>query len=222
MVEREEVGLEELSLEGYRRYENSILADVPRGLAEKGVLATTLFMYYMDGESENEWTGRKTFMNVEESYIASGVYPESHLSKVYESYEEMVVVRRRDGTTVEEYETRYKILDKKEDKRIRAEALRYWQTNGLATYFEEVAIAKIGGIQAEKLLQNLIISKALRDGDDQTFYVNKAIDILGMKVKDKKVEINLRKLGGQEIIEATSKQPGAGFLGAVDFLESDD
>lgn len=222
MVEREEVGLEELSLEGYRRYENSILADVPRGLAEKGVLATTLFMYYMDGESENEWTGKKTFLNVEESYIASGVYPESHLSKVYESYEEMVVVRRRDGTTVEEYETKYKILDKREDKRIRAEALRYWQNNGLATFFEEVAIAKIGGIQAEKLLQNLIISKALRDGDDQTFYVNKAIDILGMKVKDKKVEINLRKLGGQEIIEATSKQPGAGFLGAVDFLESDD
>lgn len=221
-MKEEVVRIQDIAIDGIRRYENSILADVPKALAEKGVLATTLFMYYMDSESENEWTGCKTFMNVEESYIASGVYPDEHLAKVYYPYEEAVVTRQRDGSSVEGYVMRYKILDKKEDKRIRTEALRYWQSNGLATHFEEVAVAKIGGIQAEKLLQNLIITKALKEGDDQTFYVNKAIDILGMKVKDKKLEINLRKLGGQEIIEATSKQPGAGFLGALDYLESEE
>lgn len=221
-MKEEVVTIEDLAVDGIRRHENSILANVPKALAEKGVLATTLFMYYMDQESKNEWTGKKTFMNVEESYIASGVYSDEHLENVYRTWEETIEVKRRNGDTIEEYVTKYEVLDKREDKRIRAEALRYWQSNGLASHFEEVAIMKIGGIQADKLIQNLVITKALADGESQEFYVKQAIDIMGMKVKDKKIEINLRKLGGQEIIETTSKQPGAGFLGGVDYLDGDD
>jgi len=212
----EVVGLEELAENGIRRYENSILSNVPQSLAEKGVLATTLFMYYMDNESRNEWTGKKTYMNVEESYIMSGIYGDEHLRKVYKNEVEVVEVRRKNGDVVEEYVTKYEVIDKREDKRIRAEAIRYWQTNGLASFFGEMAVLKMGGISADDLLRALIIENSLREGENQTFYVSKAIDILGMKVKDKKVEINLRTNGGQQIIESTSQQPGAGFLIPID------
>ena len=219
---KEVATIEDIAVDGLRRHENSILANVPKALAEKGVLATTLFMYYMDQESRNEFTGKKTFMNVEESYIASGVYSDEHLQKVYRTWEETIEVRRKNGDTIEEYVTKYEVIDKKEDKRIRAEALRYWQQNGLASHFEEVAVLKIGGVPAESLYRNLIITKGLEDGENQPFYVKQAIDILGMKVKDKKIEINLRRMGGQEIIETTSKQAGAGFLSAVDFDGDDE
>lgn len=219
---KEVATIEDIAVDGYRRHENSILANVPKALAEKGVLATTLFMYYMDQDSRNEFTGKKTFMNVEESYIASGVYSDEHLKSVYRTWEETIEVRRKNGDTIEEYVTKYEVIDKKEDKRIRSEAIRYWQQNGLASHFEEVAILKIGGVPAESLYRNLIITKGLTEGDNQEFYVNKAIDILGMKVKDKKIEINLRQMGGQEIIEKTSKQPGAGFLSTVDLNDGED
>lgn len=212
----EVVGLEEIAENGIRRYENSILSNVPQSLAEKGVLATTLFMYYMDNESRNEWTGKKTYMNVEESYIMSGIYDDEHLRKVYKNEVEVVEVRRKNGDVVEEYVTKYEVIDKREDKRIRAEAIRYWQMNGLASFFVEMAVLKMGGISADDLLRALIIENSLREGENQTFYVSKAIDILGMKVKDKKVEINLRTNGGQQIIESTSQQPGAGFLIPID------
>ena len=74
----EEVGLVDLGLDGLSRHENSILVNVPKGLAEKGSLAVSVFMYYMDSENINEFTGNRTYMNVEEAYISSGVYSDSY------------------------------------------------------------------------------------------------------------------------------------------------
>ena len=82
-LEDEVADLRDLGLEGLSRHENSILVNVPKGLAEKGSLAVSVFMYYMDSENINEFTGNRTYMNVEEAYISSGVYSDSYLEKVY-------------------------------------------------------------------------------------------------------------------------------------------
>ena len=65
----ETANVKDLSIDGLDRHENSILANVPSGLAEKGELAVRLFMYFMDQDTISEYTGNKTYMNVEESYI---------------------------------------------------------------------------------------------------------------------------------------------------------
>lgn len=211
-LEEEVASIEDLAIDGVKRHENSILANVPKGLSEKGVLATRLFMYFMDKECVSEWTGKKTFMNVEESYIMSGVYPENHLGRVYQNVERTVTIRNRDGSEMEDVVFDYKVVDKKEDMRIRSEALRYWQQNGLEMFFDQVAVEKMGGINPEKLIRYNIVEKSLTDGDEQLQYTKLAIDILGMKVKEKKEIINLRKSGGQEIIKSVSERKGAGFL----------
>jgi hypothetical protein len=87
-------------VDGVERYENSILSNVPSGLADKGILAVRLFHYFLDSETKNVWTGKQTMLDLEESYIMSGVYPEKHLETVYKVWLEPQEVRRKDGSTV--------------------------------------------------------------------------------------------------------------------------
>ena len=203
--------VEDLAVDGMARHENSILLNVPKSLAEKGYLAVRLFMYFMDNDTVNEFTGNKTYMNVEESYIMSGVYNDAYLEKIYTS-EEVEIEKYKNGTRWVDYETKYKVINKKADQEIRAEALRYWQQNGLNVYFEEVALMKMGNIDPEQLLRVQIIQDALRDGDDQMANRRLAVDILGMKVKKETTAINLKTRGGGEIINITAEREGAGFL----------
>ena len=79
-----------------------------------------------------------------ERYIMSGVYPENHLGRVYQNVERTVTIRNRDGSEMEDVVFDYKVVDKKEDMRIRSEALRYWQQNGLEMFFDQVAVEEDG------------------------------------------------------------------------------
>ena len=118
----------------------------------------------------------------------------------------------RRGVTWTDYQMKYKVLNKKKDMRICSEAMRYWATNGLASFFEQVAIEKLGNIDPEKLLRMQIITDALREGENQMANRKIAVDILGMKMKKKTEAFNLKKRGGAEIIEITSEREGGGFL----------
>lgn len=207
----EYVGLKDIAVDGLQRHENSILANVPSSLAEKGILAVRLFMYFMDQDTISDYTGRRTYMNVEESYIMSGIYDDEYLKKVYYTYE-VEIEKESKGVKWIDYETRYKVINRKEDMRIRSEAMRYWTENGLASYFDQIAIAKMGNIDPEKLLRTQIVNDALRDGENQIANRKMAIDILGMKMKKKTEALNLKSRGGAEIIETTSSREGAGFL----------
>lgn len=220
-LEDEVADLRDLGIEGLSRHENSILVNVPKGLAEKGSLAVSVFMYYMDSENINEFTGNRTYMNVEEAYISSGVYSDSYLEKVY-GVEIKEVEKFKGGSSYIDYEEKYYIKNKRENQRIRAEAMRYWQDNNLSTFFEEIALLKMGNIDPEKLLRVQIIQDALRDGENQIANRKMAIDILGMKVKKQSEAINLKTRGGQVIIETTAKREGAGFLGSYEDIENDD
>jgi len=223
MLDEEKATMEDVVVDGLERHENSILVNVPQELSKKGVLAVTLFMYFMDQDTLSEYTGKPTFMNVEESYIMSGVYSPVYLLKVYNP-KEVAIEYKLHGKEWTEYEIRYEVLNRKEDMRIRSEAKRYWAQNGLESFFDQVAIEKFGGIDPEKLLRYSIIADAVRNGENQTSNRKMAIDILGMKVKTKTSELNLKTRGGGTIIETTAKREGGGFLasGNPDDIEDDE
>ena len=193
MLPTEQASLEDVMVDGVERYENSILSNVPSGLAEKGILAVRLFHYFLDSETKNEWTGKPTMLDLEESYIMSGVYPDKHLETVYKVWQEEVEVRRKDGSTVTEYETKYAILNRKEDMRIRTEARKYWNENGLDQFFLEAQQYKRGNIPFIDQLKFAIETDALKPGD--TANRKMAMDIHGMKNKNNKLTINVFRDG---------------------------
>lgn len=194
MLPTEQATLEDVMVDGIERYENSILSNVPSGLADKGILAVRLFHYFLDDDTVSSWTGKKTMLDIEESYIMSGVYPDEHLKKVYDVKIEEREVKQRDGSTTTEYVSVYKVLNKKEDFRIRVEAKKYWYDNGLDQYFQEATQYKRGNIPFADQLKFAIETDALKPGDVQNRKM--AMDIYGMKNKNSKNTINVYVDGG--------------------------
>jgi hypothetical protein len=201
MLPTEQASLEDVMVDGVERYENSILSNVPSGLADKGILAVRLFHYFLDSETKNMWTGKPTMLDLEESYIMSGVYPEKHLETVYKVWLEPQEVRRKDGSTVTEYETKYAILNRKEDMRIRTEARKYWNENGLDQFFLEAQQYKRGNIPFIDQLKFAIETDALKPGD--TANRKMAMDIHGMKNKFGQAQINVYVDGGGKHLART-------------------
>lgn len=219
---KEIANLQDLSLDGTVRHENSILYNVPDTLAEKGTVAVTVFLYFMDSDTINPWTGNKTHLNIEESFIASGVYGVNHLENVYFVEEKEVKVKRRDGTSVIEYQTVYEVIDRAENMRIRAEALRYWTKNNLNNHFKEMQEIKRGNIEFSELLKVAIENDALRPGDIANRKM--AIDIHGMKNKNANRNINIYLDGGgakhnKEIVESTGNDNYSLGLMEAEFVE---
>jgi hypothetical protein len=192
MLPTEQASLEDVMVDGVERYENSILSNVPSGLAEKGILAVRLFHYFLDSETINEWTGKKTMLDIEECYIMSGIYPDDHLMKVYE-VKEIETEKEKNGSTWTEYSMSYKIIDKREDMRIRTEARRFWADNQLDTFFQEATQYKRGNIPFTDQLKFAIETDALKPGDIQNRKM--AMDIHGMKNKNNKLTINVFRDG---------------------------
>ena len=201
MLPQEIVNLKDVAVDGIERYENSILENVPSGLAEKGICAVRLFHYFLDSETINEWTGKPTMLDLEESYIMSGVYPDEHLKKVYKAWEEEVEVRRKDGSTLTEYVMKYIVLNKSEDMRIRIEARRFWADNQLDQYFQEAQQIQRGSIPFIDQLKFAIETDALKPGD--TANRKMAMDIHGMKNKFGQAQINVYVDGGGKQLART-------------------
>jgi len=200
-------------LYGNQRHENSIVQFVNKELAEKGVLATTLFTLFMDKDYINPYTGKHTYMNIEESYICSGVYSDKYLEEVYHVYEKEVEKQEK-GVTWTDYETVYEIKDAKKNRKIRAEAVHYFNREGLGQFFHSTLIEQLGSIPIQDLLKSAMIKDALFSEDVRDKNTNRKmlIDVYGMKVVKHDQTINLRKRGGGEIIEDIASTTGGGFL----------
>ena len=193
MLPEETVSLKDIAVDGVERYENSILSNVPTGLADKGIVAVRLFHYFLDSETKSEWTGKQTMLDLEESYIMSGVYPDEHLKKVYSAITKYREVRDKEGKTYNEPYLEYKVLNRKEDMRIRVEARRFWANNQLDTYFQEAQQYQRGNIPFTDQLKFAIETDALKPGDIQNRKM--AMDIHGMKNKNNKLTINVFRDG---------------------------
>lgn len=201
----EQATIDDIAVDGLVRHENSILANVPNGLADKGIVAVRLFHYFLDGDTVCEFTGKKTMLDLEESYIMSGVYSDEHLWSVYQKIEKEVE-KSKGGTTWVEYEYEYKVLNRNEDMRIRSEARRFWMEHQLDTMFLEAQQYKRGNIPFTDQLKFAIETDALRPGD--TANRKMAMDIHAMKNKFGGVQINVYHEGkgkqlNKTIIEAS-------------------
>lgn len=189
MLPEEVSTIQDIAVDGVKRHENSILSNMPSSLAQKGILAVRLFNYFLDSDAKNDWTGKPTLLDLEESYIMCGVYPDEHLQKVYKTWQEEVEVRRKDGSTLIEYVTKYKVINRSEDMRIRTEARKYWNSNNLDQYFIEAQQYKRGNIPFVDQLKFAIETDALKPGDVQNRKM--AMDIHGMKNKYGQTLINV-------------------------------
>ena len=209
----EVVGLEELAVDGVRRYENSIMSSLPNSLSEKGIVAVRTFLNFMDNDMISEYTGKKTYLNVEESYIMSGVYNDEHLDTVYKVVvKEVVEIDRKTDEERIVYDNHYTVIDKREDLRIRTEALRYWADNALENHFAEMLEVKRGRIPFQDLLKFAIETDALKEGDVQNRKM--AIDIHGMKNKNNKQTINVYvDGGGNRLATSIAESSNNKFLG---------
>ena len=209
----EVVGLEELAVDGVRRYENSIMSSLPNSLSEKGIVAVRTFLNFMDNDMISEYTGKKTYLNVEESYIMSGVYSDEHLNDTYRvEVVEEVSIDKKTGQEKMVYGKLYFVNYKKEDLRIRTEALRYWADNALENHFAEMLEVKRGRIPFQDLLKFAIETDALKEGDIQNRKM--AIDIHGMKNKNNKQTINVYvDGGGNRLATSIAESSNNKFLG---------
>ena len=186
----EVVTLEDIAVDGARRYENAVLESVPFNLRNKGILAVRMYMYFLDKDAVFEYTGKKTFMNIEESYLMSGLYNDEHFDSVYEV--EVKEFQNQDGTIG--YANKYKILNRREDMRMRAEAIKFWKDNDLDIHFSEMVDIKRGNIPFESLLKFAIETDALKEGDVQNRKM--AMKIHGLENKGTKPMINVYVDGG--------------------------
>jgi len=198
MLEEERSTVNDIAVDGIERHENSILVNVPSSLAEKGILAVRLFHYFLDAETVSEYTGKKTFLDIEESYIMCGVYP--NLGDVYES-KEIEIEKEKHGTTWTEYSIVYTVLNRNEDIRIRSEARKFWSEHQLENIFQEAQQYKRGNIPFVDQLKFAIETDALRSGDIQNRKM--AMDIHGMKNKMGNVQINVYRDGGGKQLNRT-------------------
>jgi len=200
-------------LYGNQRHENSIIDYVTKDLADKGVLATTVFSLFMDKNYISPYTGKKTYMNVEESYICSGVYDKNYLDNIYEVTEKKIEMEKN-GTTWLDTIFIYNVINETKDRKIRSEAINYFNKEGLSQFFQNALVEKFGGVCAEDLLRSSILTDAIYSEDIKDKNANRKmlIDILGMKVVKHDQTINLRKRGGGEIIEDIASTTGGGFL----------
>lgn len=210
---KEEIAtIEDIAVDGIKRYENAILTNIPANLSSKGIVAVRTFLNYMDNEMVSEFTGKKTYLNVEESYLSSGVYSDEHLKEVYEvEVIESIDVNPKTGDSRVIYTNKYKVLNKREDLRLKAEALRFWQENNLSNHFSEMLDLKRGGVPFEELLKATIQTDALKEGDVQNRKM--AMDIHGMKNKNNKQTINVYvEGGGKKMVQEMSYSSNNKFL----------
>ena len=200
MLEQEKSTIQDITVDGIERHENSILINVPSSLAEKGILAVRLFHYFLDSETISQFTGKKTMLDIEESYIMSGVYGDDYLDKVYKA-EEIEIEKEKHGTTWTEYSIVYTVLNRNEDIRIRSEARKFWSEHQLENIFQEAQQYKRGNIPFVDQLKFAIETDALRSGNIQNRKM--AMDIHGMKNKMGTVQINVYRDGGGKQLNRT-------------------
>lgn len=204
---------------------DSYIDKFPKALQEKGVLACVVTDYYMDRETINPLTGKKTFLNAKESYLMSGVIPDVELKKVYHVEEKEVERFDREGNVVAvDIELIYKVLNNELDRKYTKEAEHFFNRNGLFGHFKELAIEKYNNLDPKDLIAFAVVDGALHSETfaERKFYTKQAIDILGMKVVKKESVINLKKRGGGENMQEISKLEGAGFLKGINDDEDDE
>lgn len=219
--ERELPEIEKVDIETYasdvRRYENSLIVEsegLPADLVNKDLVSMYQVMFYLDKDMINQFTGRRTFNNLVESYMISGAYTDKFLKEHFKVIEVEIPLYDNKHNQVDtnikiEYEYDVKVY-----KRIELEAMRNWKLKQLNLLVYSTFYEKLGGIPIEDLAEMDIVNNALFNDDPvrKAQYMRMLIDVKGMKEQQKITVENIFKRGGEELIEVVAEGSDMDFL----------
>lgn len=182
------------------QYENEIALSegalsIPKEILELPPKAQYVLAFYNDKDFVNKETGKNTYQDIVESYIAA-TEDSSFVSKAF---------KEQDGMIVPDAENKQIYM------KIKQRAISFWNNNSLSQLVEVFKKLMYGGRKQEEILKDAIIDDALYH-DDINIKIksrNQAIKILGM---DKNVQV----LGQDVWLKGGGREFGkhlSGYLG---------
>jgi hypothetical protein len=219
--ERELPEIEKVDIETYasdvRRYQNSLVMSkdgLPQDLMNHDLPSIFQVLYFLDRDMVNQFTGKRTFNNLVESYMISGAYTEAFLKEHFKVIEEQTEILDKSGNVIDVIiKTKYE-HDVKVYKRIELEAMANWKMKQLNLLVYSTFYEKLGGVEIETLAEMDIVNNALFNENPirKAQYMRMLIDIKGMKENEKRAVENIFKLGGRELIGVVADGSDTEFL----------
>lgn len=191
------------------QYENEIALSegtlsIPKEITELPMRAQYMLAFYNDRDYVNEETGKKTYQDIVESYIAtledSSFVAQAFLEQEFNDGKGNVYIKRIPNPA-----------NKQIYMRIKQHAISFWNNNNLSQLVDIFKKLLYGGRRQEEVLKDAILDDALYH-DDLKFKIssrNQAIKVMGM---DK----NVQTLGQDVWLKGGGKEFGkhlASYLG---------
>lgn len=158
-------------------YENEIALNegalsIPKEILELPDRAQYMLAFYNDRDFVNEETGKNTYQNIVESYIAT-LEDTTFIKKAFKDVNGEIVP---DSNQKQIY------------MKLKQHAISFWNNNNLSQLVDVFKKLLYGGRQQDEILKDAIIDDALYNKDDKVRMSsrNQAIKILGM---DKNVQV---------------------------------
>lgn len=191
------------------QYENEIALSegtlsIPKEITELPMRAQYMLAFYNDRDYINEETGKKTYQDIVESYIAtledSSFVAQAFLEQEFNDGKGNVFIKKVPNPA-----------NKQIYMRIKQHAISFWNNNNLSQLVDIFKKLLYGGRRQEEVLKDAILDDALYH-DDLKFKIssrNQAIKVMGM---DK----NVQTLGQDVWLKGGGKEFGkhlASYLG---------
>lgn len=191
------------------QYENEIALSegtlsIPKEITELPMRAQYMLAFYNDRDYVNEETGKKTYQDIVESYIAtledSSFVAQAFLEQEFNDGKGNVFIKKVPNPA-----------NKQIYMRIKQHAISFWNNNNLSQLVDIFKKLLYGGRRQEEVLKDAILDDALYH-DDLKFKIssrNQAIKVMGM---DK----NVQTLGQDVWLKGGGKEFGkhlASYLG---------
>lgn len=188
-------------------YENEIelsknSLSIPKEIIELPIQAQYMLSFYNDRSWVNQETGKKTYNDIVESYIAS-LDDTKFINNLYITKEEP----SQDGS----YVIVKKYLDPEKKSQymfLKQKAISYWNDNNLSAMIDIFKKLMLGGRKHEDMIKDEIVENALHNEDEniKLKYLNQAIKVLGL---DKNIQMQGKDVwksgGGKEFGSHASK-----------------
>lgn len=213
------MALKEKELE---QYENEIVLSegalaIPKEIMELPIRAQYLLSFYHDKDYVNPETGKNTYNNIVESYIAT-IEDSSFVKKAFVEQE----FADAKGNVV------VKIVPNPENKhiymRVKQHAISYWNNHNLSQHVDIFKKLMLGGRKQEDMLKDAIVEDALYH-EDANFKMrsrNQAIKVLGM---DKNIQVTGQdvwlKGGGKEFGKHLSSYLGSNSYDLSQYIDAE-
>jgi hypothetical protein len=205
-------------------YENEIALakgglTIPKEILELPIQAQTVLSFYNDKDYINKETGRKTFNDIVESYIAS-IEDTTWIEDIFEKFD---IYDKNDH--VAGYKTIVKPEKKQQYTLLKTKAISYWNEQNLNMMVEIFKSLMLGGRKREDMLKDAIVDDALFHPDDNFRLKNRslAVKVMGMDKNVQMLGMDVwQKGGGREFGSHMAKALGIKSADLSQYIEEDE